>query len=207
MLTRILRLGGINPLEDFLGVLESVVPMAPGRGQAYYRILTKEGRGWQRASHVSAHPHAQYYHGGHGTTDAGLVGILQTRRLQAFQYAGVYGFVTKDAEHPVWGADSLRQVMEKVAMDPKNWAGVLIEVRCRAHCELVPGGVFYDCEAVHARGCIAHASKSNGGRYLLPVPFLDLVGLWVPLYSYCGDTLPGCLTHIPGVAGSAALLA
>ena len=82
---------------------------------------------------------------------------------------------------------------------------MLVEVRCRGYCELIYGGVACECEAVRTRGVIVHASKSNGGRYLMPVPLIDLVGLWVPLCGNCGDSLPGCLTPIPGVAGSAAL--
>ena len=116
----ILRMSGINPQEDFAGALAETIPMAPGRGQAYYRVFVKEGRGWQRATHVSPHPHAQYWHGGHGTTDAGLVGILQQRQLRNFQFAGVYGLLTKDALDAAWGADAMRQVMEKVAQGPKN---------------------------------------------------------------------------------------
>ena len=93
-----------------------------------------------------------------------------------------------------------------MANRPKNWAGVIFEVRCRGVSERIYGGVQYECEVRVARGVIAHASKSNRGRWLVPVPCPDLVGLWVPLHGVCGDTAPGCHTPIPGLAaGSTAV--
>jgi len=197
---RILQMAWISPDQDFAGVVEIPYSIAPKRGVHYYRIFTAENRGWQRASMFDVRPGCQYYSGGHGTTDVGLLGILRDRALKPFQYPGVYGYLTEGAYDPVWGAHSFKECMEKVASGPKNWAGVVIEVRCRGVSERINGGVPAECEAVSRQGVIAHASKSNGGRWLMPVPFIDLIGLWVPLHGFCGDTLPGCLTPIPGLA-------
>ena len=97
---------------------------------------------------------------------------------------------------PGGGGDGLKAAMEKVALSNKNWGGILMELRCRAHYERVPGGVAEECR-VCATGVAAHASKSNGGRWLLPVPFTDLIGMWVPIRGYLGDTLPGCMASLP----------
>ena len=198
----VLRMTAINPEVDFAGVAPDPVVMASQRGQAYLRIFCREGRGWQRATHVSSHPHARFLYGGHGTTDVGLLGILAERRVKAVGYAGVYAFVAADCDDAVWGFSTLRSTMEKVAESNKNWCGVIVEVRCRAHSERVYGGIQAE-EAVCRTGIAAHASRSNGGRWLLPEPFLDLVALWVPLRGTLADTLPGCLSDLP-VAGLAA---
>ena len=194
---QVLRLGGVSdPQADFEGAMADPIYMAPTRGFGHVRIIFRTGRGWQAATHFSPHPHAKYLHGGHGTTDAGLVGILRDRAVRNFQYAGVYVFVSDYADDPRWGGDGLKQAMEKVANSNKNWGGILFELRCRAPYERVPGGMMEECR-VCAQGVAAHASRSNGGRWLLPVPFLDLVGMWVPMRGALGDTLPGCMAPLP----------
>ena len=70
--------------------------------------------------------------------------------------------------------------MEKVANSPPTWCGIVLEIRCRAPKMSAPGGVPEEIR-VCAAGFAAHASRTNGGRWLLPHQFVDLVGMWVPL--------------------------
>ena len=187
---QVLRLADIQPELD-LHVVPGVVQMAPLKGGYYIRCVFTELRGWQRATHISNHMYAQFLNGGHATKDEGLVGILRDREIKKGGYAGVYGLMTPHG-HDAQGAAYLRDVMEKVANSPKNWCGVLIELRCRSSFERVNGGGVAAEEEMCRTGVAAHASKSNGGRWLLPVPFLDLIGMWVPLRGILGDSLPGC---------------
>ena len=187
---QVLRLADIQPELD-LHVVPGVVQMAPLKGGYYIRCVFREQRGWQRATHISNHMYAQFLNGGRATKDEGLVGILRDREIKKGGYAGVYGLMTPHG-HDVQGAAYLRDVMEKVANSPKNWCGVLIELRCRSYFERVIGGGVAAEEELCRNGVAAHASKSNGGRWLLPVPFLDLIGMWVPLRGILGDSLPGC---------------
>jgi len=195
---KILRMARIRPDLDFAGVMESPYSIAPKRGVHYYRIFTAEGRGWQRSTAWDERPGCQYYSGGHGTTDSGLLHILRDRALKPGKFVGVYGYLTEGAFDPEWGEHYFTQCMEKVASHPKNAAGVVIEVRCRGVSKRIIGGITAECKAV-SQGIIAHASRRNHGRWLMPVPFIDFVALWVPLHGFCGDTLPGCLTPIPGL--------
>ncbi len=86
---QVLRLGVLDPELD-LHVVPGVVQMAATRGAYYIRFVFREHRGWQRASHTSTHPYAQFLNGGHATKDEGLVGILRDRKVKQGGYAGVY---------------------------------------------------------------------------------------------------------------------
>jgi len=194
----ILKMAGIRPYLDFALVWPNPYSMAATRGVHYYRIFTAEHRGWQRSTAWDDSPDCQYYWGGHATTDSGLLGILKDKALKPRGFVGVYGYLTEGATDPNGGEQYFMQCMEKVASHPKNAAGVVIEVRCRGVSKRIGGGITEECKAV-SRGIIVHASKSNHGRWLMPVPFIDFVALWVPLHGHCGDTLKGCRTLIPGL--------
>jgi len=189
----VLRLARIDPELDIQGCSADPVIMAPWYGQAYVRIFWAEERGWQRPTAWCTHPWAKPLHGGHGTTEAGLGGILRDRALRRVNHEGVYAYMTDQVTGPNSdSAEWLRTTMEKAANSPKNVCGILCEVQARCYFERVPGGVGPEGEAC-TRGIAAHASKSNGGRWLLPEPFLEFVGLWVPVHGMCCDGLPGAV--------------
>jgi len=167
------------------GVSADALPIG-GKGVVYYRCTFAEDRGFQRATHYDPDPACYDLVGGHGTTDPDAVGILRDRRFRRFKYEGIYGLMTIHCEFE-W----LKSTMCKVAGHTKNWSGVLMEIR--AHCRFESagyGGIEADAVLVR-RGVASHQSKSNGGRWMLPEPFLEFVGIWLPLEGPLCDSLPG----------------
>ena len=179
---QLLRLSGIEPALDVASVEHVILAKGP-----YLRLTWSEGRGWQRASLFDHSKDASVLRGGHGTTAVGTAHILRTKFVSRMGFAGVYGLMT-----PEYGDEWLNFTINKVAEGGKNWSGVVIELRARCRRDKSGyGGTDADAYLVN-QYIAAHQSKSNGGRWCLPEPFVEFVGIWVPLFGELCDELPGC---------------
>ncbi len=179
---QLLRLSGVDPALD----IETIMPVQLSAGP-FLRMTWREGRNWQRATLWDHSKEAYVLSGAHGTTATGAASILRSRFISKMDFAGVYALMTEKAE-----AEWLSFTVNKVVEGGKNWAGVVIEVRARCRfAKAGYGGTDADAELV-SQHVASHQSKSNGGRWCLPEPFVEFVGIWVPLTGTLCDELPGC---------------
>jgi hypothetical protein len=179
---QLLRLSRVDPMMD-IHTIEQVQLI---HGQ-FLRMTWHEGRSWQRATLWDESPDADVLSGAHATTATGAVSILRDRFISKMDNAGVYALMTNEE-----GSKWLNFTVNKVAQMSKNLAGVVMEIRARCTFKRAGAGG-YEADAALVRQLIAaHQSKSNHSRWCVPEPFVEFVGIWVPLAGKLCDELPGC---------------
>ena len=172
----------VHCLDDVQGIER--VQLAHG---LYYRLTWRDDRGWQKPKNFDWSPQAEIIRGAHATTDVGVTGILATRMVVPGEYVGIYAKMTHQE-----GTEWLHHTVNLAAAGPKNWGGVLFELKARCtRQKLTSGGTEAEDELVR-QGFATHYGKGKEGRWQVPFAFLQMVGIWVPCTGNLCDALPGC---------------
>lgn len=126
------------------------------------------------------------YAGFHGTTAAGLLGILRDRAVRASE-KGSRAVYVRAQEAP--GLPELTHLLAKVLLGSKGADGIALHVKVQSDKHLplrkVGGGVESEAEASKQNRVTSYPEK-GGMRWTFPEPLIEVRALWIDVQRWAG---------------------